>query len=654
MSSCLRPSGVRRRALTAFFLCGASLTCAPSIFAQTPSSPPPSPESSATPQAAARTEEEEDSLVAQRRMSAMLLITSLADEARAFRNETLRARIQARAADALWETDEERARTLFRRAWEAAETSDAESERRLNEEMQRQMRGGSGAAVIVPPSANMRAEVLRFASRRDRALGEEFLARLIAAREREAEEMRNRTPNLSPNNAPTSPNPTQPNAEVQQRLTLARRLLEDGEPERALAFAAPALMSATVQGVSFLSFLRERDATLADARFAEMVQRAGQDPTTDAATVSVLSSYVLTPFLFIVSARDGLMSSQMRGEPVPAPALDARLRALFFRTAAQILLRPVVSLEDDRTYAGRPGAYFTIARLLPAFEQFAPEHAPALRSKLSALSPDAPEGFRNGTDPSLTRGLVPESEMRDELRDTLERIERTTDANRRDELYASAAQTAATRGDARVREFADRITNIDLRSRVRAFIDFVLVGRAARARNADEILRVARAGELAPFQRVWAFVEAAEILKRTDRGRVPEILEEALRDARRAEAAERPSALAGIITNLFEVDRTRAWELMPELVRAANASEDFSGEDAQVVARLQYGGSSSAMSDDAPDFDLTNLFGALSEADMIRATEYARSFTNESPRAVSTLAIARAELNRLRTTEIRP
>jgi hypothetical protein len=643
MSDYLPSFAFRRCALDFLSLFAASLVFTFSIVAQTPQ-----PSASQTP-SPTRTEEE-DSNIAERRTSAMLLITALAEEARTFRNEALRARIQARAADVLWETDTERARTLFRRAWEAAEASDAESERRLNEERQRQMRARPGRAFIVPSSPNARGEVLRLAARRDRALGEELLARFIEAREREVEEMRNRLPASSTNEATqSSPNPTEPPAEVLQRLSLARRLLEDGETERALNFAAPALTNVSVHGVSFLSFLRERDAASADRRFAEMLQRAANDPTTDAATVSVLSSYVLTPFLFVVSARGNIMSSQMR-ESIAAPALDARLRAQFFRTAAQILLRPIASINDDRTYAGREGTYFTIARLLPSFDQFAPEHSPALRAKLNALTPDAPENFRNGTDASLTRGLVPESEARDELSDTLAAIERTTDPNRRNELYASAAQAAAARGDSRAREFADRITNPDLRSRVRAFTDFVSVQRAARQRNADEVLRVARTSELSPFQRVWAFVEAAEILKRTASNRVPEILEEALRDARRAESSERPRAFTGIITNLFAVDRTRAWELMPELIRAANAAEDFSGEDAQVMARLETGGSVWGMTDDAPNFDLNALFAALSETDMLRATEYARSFTGESPRAVSILAIARAELNRLRQT----
>src|ERR1043166_5634381 len=57
---------------------------------------------------------EEDAEVAQQRSVAISLVTTLADEARSFKDQTRRARVQARAADVLWDSDPERARELFR------------------------------------------------------------------------------------------------------------------------------------------------------------------------------------------------------------------------------------------------------------------------------------------------------------------------------------------------------------------------------------------------------------------------------------------------------------------------------------------------------------------------------------------------------------
>jgi len=88
------------------------------------------------------TNEEADAEAAQQRTVAISLVTSLADEARSFKDQTRRARVQARAADVLWDTDPERARELFRRAWEAAETVDADAAKKRAEDMKRMESSG--------------------------------------------------------------------------------------------------------------------------------------------------------------------------------------------------------------------------------------------------------------------------------------------------------------------------------------------------------------------------------------------------------------------------------------------------------------------------------------------------------------------------------
>ena len=64
----------------------------------------------AQPKKAKPASEDADAEAAQQRTIAISLVTSLADEARSFKDQTRRARVQARAADVLWDTDPERAR----------------------------------------------------------------------------------------------------------------------------------------------------------------------------------------------------------------------------------------------------------------------------------------------------------------------------------------------------------------------------------------------------------------------------------------------------------------------------------------------------------------------------------------------------------------
>ena len=115
--------------------------------------------------------------IKERRARARSLLVSLSTDARTFRDQTLRARSLARIADALWQVDSEQALLLFRKAWEAAEVADQESDRKLQEEINRQKaRTGGGFAIKLPP--DVRREVLKLAARHDRAISEEFLEKL--------------------------------------------------------------------------------------------------------------------------------------------------------------------------------------------------------------------------------------------------------------------------------------------------------------------------------------------------------------------------------------------------------------------------------------------------------------------------------------------
>src|SRR5215208_7149142 len=108
------------------------LTFTAQAAAQTPAAKPtPAPRKAERPRQP-KGEAEADPAAAQKRAQAAALLTSLANEAAGFRDETLRARAQARAADALWETDRELARTTFLRAWDAAVSADREAWRRMD------------------------------------------------------------------------------------------------------------------------------------------------------------------------------------------------------------------------------------------------------------------------------------------------------------------------------------------------------------------------------------------------------------------------------------------------------------------------------------------------------------------------------------------
>src|SRR6476646_10586446 len=96
----------------------------------------------------------------ERRARARSLLVSLSSDARMFHDQTLRARSLARIADALWKVDAEQGRLMFRKAWEAAEIADQESDRKLQQDIDEQ-RGKKGGAFAITLPPNVRREVLR-------------------------------------------------------------------------------------------------------------------------------------------------------------------------------------------------------------------------------------------------------------------------------------------------------------------------------------------------------------------------------------------------------------------------------------------------------------------------------------------------------------
>src|SRR5690349_4275790 len=136
---------------------------------------------------------EAERLLKERRENAQSLLINLASDAGRFNDQTLRARTQARIADVLWSADAERARALFRKAWESAEIVDQESQRKLQEEIAQQKAKNDGNVAVTGPR-DIRSEVLRLAARHDRALGEEFLSKLKIEKQQEATDVADKAP----------------------------------------------------------------------------------------------------------------------------------------------------------------------------------------------------------------------------------------------------------------------------------------------------------------------------------------------------------------------------------------------------------------------------------------------------------------------------
>lgn len=569
-----------------------------------------------------------------RRAFAISLVTSLADEARSYQDLALRARVLARAGDVLWDADSITARALFRRAWEAAEKGDSEDITVKTKDNPPAM----VAALRRASGRDLRSEVLSMVARRDRGLGEEFLAKLKTENERETKDSKSTRSSGDSWSAAEADS---------KRLQVARRLLDDGQVERALEFAAPALDHVNASSIGFLSELRAKNPEAADQRFAFLLTRTELDPSSDANTASGLSSYAFTPGFYVTFSADGRARwSQGDSASTAPPNLPVALRIRFFQVAAGVLMLPLPPPNQDLTSSGRTGKYMVIKRLLPLFDQYVPDTASALRAQLAALAGDQSNKSMGDDNPLLTQGLQSEATSGNALEKMQERLDHAGTTRQRDLIYADAAVELAKQGDARARDMAEKIDDSDRRAQVGQYVDFEFVQLAIRKKDAHEVARLAKSGQLTHIQRGWAYTQAARLLINSDGSSSAQFLEEAAGEARRIDAddPDRARLLTGVATQFVTADRIRAWEILGEAVKAANSAEKFTGENIQLHFPLMTKGGFNFVSIGGEDFGLSGLLSVLTKDDLYRSVDLAKSFRNDAPRANATLAIARAIL----------
>jgi hypothetical protein len=474
-----------------------------------------------------------------------------------------------------------------------------------------------------PSRTNLRRAILQLASRRDHALGEEFLAKLTS-----------RDDAVSKSTALSS-------AENAERLRLAMELLGNENLERALQFADPALTRINTQTIEFLVSLREKDALAADRRFASLLKIAFADPASDANTVSLLTSYIFTPSIYLVVTRSGIPSST--GYPPRAvPALSQQLRRAYFDTAAGILMRPLTQI--DQSSAGRAGTHFIVMRLLPLFQQHAPDFAGPLNAQLAALGPEAAETTASTGEVALKRGMEDGGPSNDA--ELTERLDRAKNSDERDRAYAFAAIGAAEEMDPGARDLVEKIEDAEMRKGVRTWVDYMMIRSAINQKRPDEALLLIRKTELPRVLRTHFLTKVATLKVKKDPAEARELLEEALAEARRLDpdTPDRAFSLIALLRQFSVLDRTRTWELLSETIKTINSVPDFTGERGRATLSLEGKFSIRFGVELATSEDLMEVFRQLAEQSFYQALDVSKSFRADAPRALATIAVARTVL----------
>lgn len=602
------------------FKCGALVGLGSILLAVLTNAQSPSQESAISDKGGGKkggqTEVNEDRLA-----EARLLLFSLSNEARSFRDQKLRARSLAKIADALWEVATEHGSILFREAWKAAEAADRESEG--------------------PPS--LREEVLKLVAKRDRQLAEEFLQKL------KTDQQETQAPTSANNGAPLERNLWELPEALEKRLRLAGDLLRAGDVEGALYFADPVLGSVTASTIDFLTLLREKSPTAADQRYAAMLANTNLDMTADANTISLLSAYIFTPRMYVIFHADG--SPEYSYMPSASQtSVGQQLRLAFFQTAANVLLRPQSLPGSVRSGSGIVGKYMVVKRLLPLFERYAPkEIATAIRGQFESLDTLVSDNARRDENEWLRKGITSEDQVvADQESSLMDQIERAKTSDERDGLYFDLALLSLNKDDPKARDYVSKISESEFRNQAQAWVDWSLAISALKKEKVETALEIVRNGELTYLQRVWILTQSAKLLAKADRDRALRLLNDATTEARRIEIGtpERPRALLAIANAFTSIEPLRAWETTREAIKAANSTENFTGEGGTIVLTLSRKNQLLRKNfKNIPDFDVEGIFSKLSKVDLEQAIQLAGEFKGEAPRANALIAIARSALN---------
>jgi hypothetical protein len=244
------------------------------------------------------------------------------------------------------------------------------------------------------------------------------------------------------------------------------------------------------------------------------------------------------------------------------------------------------------------------------------------------------------------KGVKPDKPAAEQEQAILDRIDRAKTSAERDSLYVQLAFRLVHSGDIRARDFVSKIDDSELRKGAQAYIDGCLASYSVEKKLTDQALELANKGDLTHLQRAWVLAECAKLLLKTDKDRALELVEAAGTKARRIEVSDPslPRVLIAIANALILIDLTRVWDATFDAVKSANSAEGFTGEDGELVFKFEGKGQRSISSNNVAEFYVDGIFRQLATKDYDRAVELARGFQGEGPRAVATIAIARAIL----------
>jgi hypothetical protein len=552
-----------------------------------------------------------DRLIGEQNERIIFLLDQLADQARQSEDIPFAVRAQSQAATLIWPYEPERARAIYRRAFQTVGSRSADK---------------AGSDKLASNHGNverlrLRSELLNQIASRDPDLADE-LARKLA----ESAAPKDGCPQASgcDQTGPAQPAGAASAHEDTERremlISVALRIVER-EPQQAMALAQmsfPLGLSANLSRLLLL--MRASEPGLADLLFSSAVARLEREPALDLADIHTLGAY-------LVSA--GSAAREAMGRPLIIRFLNLAYTEIARRSDAMALAAGAARARRDDS----PAAYFVGRQLNDLFARYQPDRLGELQRNITELT-DA--GSDSVVEPVSFEASGP-AEMEAAALDS-------RDPHKRDALYARAALAWLAKNEPRRAQWAAfEIEDAEMRDRVLGQVvrKHSLEGRIAEA---EALARCIEDGS----SRVDAFVLlAGSALAAKNKPRAIEILSEAQTSSAKLRAHARINALLKVAGTVSNFDTARGFEIMQSVVKAINeAAARQPEEPAQPgVAKL------SVPSDMRPSqtnqlyaTSLGNTLALLARTDFERALLLAQQIEIKEAAIAAQLAVCRGGL----------
>jgi hypothetical protein len=566
---------------------------------------------------------------------ALLLLDQSATESVALSDKWMIARLQSAAADALWEHQPERARELFRNAFDAALAHYRDT--------------GDTNQIRVTRSSylhkqDQRLEILRLAGRRDAELGQTLTEEYIRERQREQEEKKQKTASSMRN----SDNRVFGDVGGTDLIQVADSLLSV-DPKSATEVAQRSIDVGIATGfASFLFQLSTKDRRQSDALYLMALERLLRDPFPHAGQLMILMPYAFAQRNFSSSNGD---SSSMFGFNLPQGfTASDQLVQRYLGTAFTVLNRNAElaagQIEDaaNRYHV----ALYAALYLTPQVEKYQPNLLADWQGVTARLTQLASEQARSRIPAQVKRRFEEtaptQKSNEDRLQSLLGEAETATDPKvRASKLFQAAMQ--ASEDTEKALEIADKIPDLTDRRKVRSWISFSAADKLAGENKLEEARRYALNVDEAD-QRAWLFQKIARKQLETDRPAAERTLQEAMKHATDAENnPAKVRALIGIASAYALFDLEHAFETSSTIVRTLSRLKEPLSDSGKLVRSIEAGGFSSINTTDAKETELISLMTLLGQRDPQRALLQAQLVEDSQTKLSMIIAISTSMLS---------